>query len=497
MDTKKSKSTFKDNKSQKVDNKIKQQVKDEKNNKPIIVISLVLAIIVAIFAYWLVSKNNDKEQMKPTTDKNDVVEKEDAEEDDIVINEESEIIEYEKEYIKPVKVEKEEEPEVKYYSISYETNGGNDIEPQILTDTEITALVLPIKEGWVFQGWYKDNEFSEEFIFGDVLTEDIKIYAKWGKYVSYLYEQTLFEKENLVAEDEVIPFLSEEKLSEIPEGYVLGWFIEEIDEAGQVISSVEILEGTLLTEEIYSKFDTEEIVLTAKYLEKFNVEFFEDEETIEALYTAEVVEGREMPFTEVALVVTEKFEGIEDFGWYYLDENSRKWNVSVDQKANIGITKFYLDETYKLIYTEEPDEDVVITDEYKTTENGNIILKEENVSKDSYIKEEDIFKPLEKEGYEFIGWFLVDELTGEATEDMFTEETIIDGNKTYVAKWKQIIVEEVIEEKNEIFETPNEENEDAEFIEEENDEYSEEFLEDDSVLEPEDTVEVEQEIVEE
>lgn len=456
---KKIKSTSKVNKTVKVDNKIKQQVKEEKNNKKIIIISLILALLIAVFAYWQISKNSDKEEKKTTEDKNEVVEKEDDEiskEDEEEI--ESEFIEFVKENVKQIKVEKEElkeEEEVIYYSLSFETNGGNEIEKQILTQDEVTSLVLPIKEGWVFQGWYKDSEFAEAYTFGDVLTEDITIYAKWGKYISYMYEQTLYEKENIVSENEVIPFLSENNIESIPEGYVLGWFIENVDESGKVVSSVEVLEGTLLTEKVYSYFESDEITLTAKYLEKFNIEFFEDEVVTEALHTQEVVEGRVIPFEEVGAVVKEKFAEMEEFGWYYLDENSAKWNVSVEQKADKSITKFYLDETYTLIYTEEPDEDTVITEEDKTTPNGNIILKEENVSKDSQIKEEDIFKPLEKEGYEFVGWFLIDELTGEATEEMFTEETIIDGNKIYVAKWKEIIVDEVLENNTEVTEEDN------------------------------------------
>ena len=432
----------------KVDDKIKKEVKDEKDNKKIIIISLILAILIAVFAYWQISKNNDEKDKKPTENKNEVVEKvedqisvEDEEDDDKI---ESNFLDYVKEQIKPVKVEKEEEAK-KYYSISFETNGGNTIEEQILAQDEVTTLVLPLKEGWVFEGWYKDIELTEQYIFGEVLTEDITVYAKWGKYITYILEETLYEDENIVSENEIIPFLSEDKVGEVPNGMIIGWFIEEYDEAGELSYSKEIFEGTLLTEGIYSHFDSEEVILTAKYLEVFNVEFFESENAEEALHLQEVVEGREIPFEEVGTIVKEKFADIEDFGWYYLDEMGAKWNVSANQKADKLITKMYLDETYTLIYTEEPEEDRVITEDDKLAPNGNIILKEENVSKDSQIKEEDIFKPLEKEGYEFIGWFLIDELTGEATEEMFTEETIIDGNKIYVAKWKEVVSEDILD----------------------------------------------------
>lgn len=478
----------------KVDDKIKKEVKEEKeekDNKKIIIIALILALVVALFAYWQISKSEDKNENKPINN-NEVVDKEEeqiSDEEETKTDLDSNFIDYVKEQIKPVKVEKEEEV---YYSISFETNGGNIIDKQILTKDEITTLVLPLKENWVFQGWYKDVELTEAYTFGNVLTEDITVYAKWGKYVTYISDEAIYEKEIIVSENEVIPFLEEEKIGKTPEGYVLGWFIDKASDSGEIISSTEIFGGTLLTEAIYSQFDNEEIILTAKYLEKFNVEFFENENAVEALHVEAVVEGRTIPFEQAGLIVKEKFADIEDFGWYYLDENSIKWNVSANQKADKIITRLYLDETYTLIYTEEPDDDTIITEEDKLAPNGNIILKEENVSKDSQIKEEDIFKPLQKEGYEFIGWFLVDELTGETTEEMFTEETIIDGNKLYVAKWKEIILEEVLDENTENLEEPK-----LEEIIPEEDAINEVFEEEVDVVEDEQTSAITEEIVEE
>ena len=202
MQKKPIKSTTKTSKTVKVDSNIKQQVKDEKNNKKIIIISLILALLVAIFAYWQISKNNEEEVKKPTENKNDIVEKEDdSVEEENNDKDDSNFIGFVEEYVKPVKVDKDEETkeeEVIYYSLSFETNGGNVIEEQILMQNEVTSLVLPIKEGWVFQGWYADSDFTEAYTFGNVLTEDITIYAKWGKYISYMYQESLYEKENIV-----------------------------------------------------------------------------------------------------------------------------------------------------------------------------------------------------------------------------------------------------------------------------------------------------------
>lgn len=442
-----------------VDKKTKKVIKDEASNKKIIIISLVIALLLGVFAYWQVSKNNDDKDNK-TNNKKEITEKEETKDDEEdKVAEENEFYSYVKEHmIKPVKAEVEEEKvENTYYSLKFETNGGEPIDDQIITQDEVTSLQFPIKEGWVFQGWYKDESLKEEYTFGNALTEDTTVYAKWGKYISYLYEQSFYQNENLVSENEVIPFLSEEKTGEVPEGYELGWFVEVLDdETNEILVSFEIFENTLLTDKIYSNFKDGNVILTGKLLEKFNMEFFEDELATSALHVEEVVEGRQIPFEKVNNIVKEQIPELESFGWFYYDEDSIKWNVNAEQKATKEITKLYLDETYTLIYTEEIDDEYVAKEDDKFTTDGNLILKEETVSQDSQIKDEDIFKPSEKEGYDFIGWFLIDEVTG-GDGDMLTEETIIDGDKVYVGRWKEKGLEEVIEVMNLPIETESNE----------------------------------------
>ena len=46
--------------------------------------------------------------------------------------------------------------------------------------TKLTKPDDPIKEGYTFAGWYKDDELANEWDFDtDVVTEDITLYAKW------------------------------------------------------------------------------------------------------------------------------------------------------------------------------------------------------------------------------------------------------------------------------------------------------------------------------
>jgi uncharacterized repeat protein (TIGR02543 family) len=68
------------------------------------------------------------------------------------------------------------------YTVSFDTNGGNDVSPLIVTSGQtISAPTDPVKDGFVFKGWYTDNgTFENAFDFDStVITADITLYAYW------------------------------------------------------------------------------------------------------------------------------------------------------------------------------------------------------------------------------------------------------------------------------------------------------------------------------
>lgn len=71
------------------------------------------------------------------------------------------------------------------YMISFDSNGGTEV-LQITTDgtTTITAPDNPTKEGYVFAGWYLDNDtflnsFSAATLLDQGIISDLIVYAKW------------------------------------------------------------------------------------------------------------------------------------------------------------------------------------------------------------------------------------------------------------------------------------------------------------------------------
>ncbi|WP_368556330.1 BspA family leucine-rich repeat surface protein, partial [Enterococcus faecalis] len=75
-------------------------------------------------------------------------------------------------------------------SLSFDTVGGSEISP-IETNFGGTwaAPTAPKKEGYVFEGWYTDVEYTKEFDFGRVAIEPLTVYAKWAEEK----ETTVFE----------------------------------------------------------------------------------------------------------------------------------------------------------------------------------------------------------------------------------------------------------------------------------------------------------------
>lgn len=68
------------------------------------------------------------------------------------------------------------------YTVLFDTNGGNTIDPvKIVKHHTITEPAAPHKEGFVFDGWYTDNDtFLHQWSFEkDTVKEDMTLYSKW------------------------------------------------------------------------------------------------------------------------------------------------------------------------------------------------------------------------------------------------------------------------------------------------------------------------------
>lgn len=73
--------------------------------------------------------------------------------------------------------------EPKEYTITYEMNGANETFSPLTQryNETIYAPQTPTKNGFVFDGWYKDTKFEKAFNFTVMPPKSITIYAKWVK----------------------------------------------------------------------------------------------------------------------------------------------------------------------------------------------------------------------------------------------------------------------------------------------------------------------------
>lgn len=78
-------------------------------------------------------------------------------------------------------VEKQQPPKpVNYFTLTFDTDKAEEIKPITKEENSIIDLnqYLPKKEGYIFDGWYKDKELKEK-ITQVKLTKDMTVYAKW------------------------------------------------------------------------------------------------------------------------------------------------------------------------------------------------------------------------------------------------------------------------------------------------------------------------------
>ena len=82
-----------------------------------------------------------------------------------------------------------------YIIVTFYTNGAPSIESQQI-DTEggkVNEPIAPTKVGYVFDNWYTDPTFENEFDFDKEIDQDITLYANWNakKYsITYCYEDS-------------------------------------------------------------------------------------------------------------------------------------------------------------------------------------------------------------------------------------------------------------------------------------------------------------------
>ena len=66
------------------------------------------------------------------------------------------------------------------HTVTFNSNGGTEIAPkEVVNGLKIKAPSTPIKDKYLFKGWYETATFDKEFDFNTPITSDMTLYALW------------------------------------------------------------------------------------------------------------------------------------------------------------------------------------------------------------------------------------------------------------------------------------------------------------------------------
>jgi uncharacterized repeat protein (TIGR02543 family) len=73
-------------------------------------------------------------------------------------------------------------------TVGYDSNGGSAVDGQIVFSGDPTSEPpAPVRPGYVFAGWYIDPELTIPWNFGDPVTSDMTLYAKWEQELPEIF----------------------------------------------------------------------------------------------------------------------------------------------------------------------------------------------------------------------------------------------------------------------------------------------------------------------
>ncbi|MGD9679352.1 MAG: leucine-rich repeat protein, partial [Vulcanibacillus sp.] len=287
-------------------------------------------------------------------------------------------------------------------TITFDSNGGSTIEPiQVETDSIVSAPSAPIKNDYLFMGWFLDTELTQVFSFETPVQTNIILYAKWeplsanmftiqfvtngGTYVSPIHVEA-----NILASEPTPPTKSDFQFG--------GWYLD--NQLSQPFS--------------FTTFIQENITLYAKWIQ-LNVPLC----TIQFITDGgSFISPIQVPINSIANAPTPPTKAKHQFlGWYLDTEFLYQFDFNDPITTHITL---YARWSNPII------ESFLVTFE---TNGGDPI-------QDQYIIENYLLtKPIPtKLGYEFVNWYQDDQLT-----ILFDFDQTITQAYTLYAKWNPVV----------------------------------------------------------
>ncbi|MDO5569310.1 MAG: InlB B-repeat-containing protein [bacterium] len=282
--------------------------------------------------------------------------------------------------------------EIVKHTVTFNSNGGNDINSQLIVHNSTASTPAnPTKEGYIFSGWYLDNNLYD---FSALVTNDITLTAHYTEvivdYITHTVEFNTLGGNNISSQEIIHQGLIAMPTIPTKEGYTFtGWYYN----------------NNLYN---FNMSVTSDITLNARWeiippsIQSYTVTF--DTQTNITIANQTVEEN------ETIIIPTNPTRGGYIFlGWYY---NQYLYDFNTPVTSNM---------TLVAKWQEIPKYTVDFSDE----DNNQISSTE--VSSGSPVN---IPVAPQKDGYEFIGWYLNDEA--------YDFTTPITNNVTLTAKFTEL-----------------------------------------------------------
>ena len=286
------------------------------------------------------------------------------------------------------------------YTVTFDTGYGSKVESASVPEYgKVAAPESPTRDGYAFDGWYKEATFNNQFNFStEIITSDTTLYAKWSKlyYITFLVEG------------------SEPIVKSVKEGATL----TDVP----VVPPVEGMTGTW-DRSTFTNIRTDITVNAIYTVQTFTVNFY---------YTQPGATG---------LILIGSFENIP-YGCNFAEEYSAQIAaLDVPKELPDNHTHFVgWDQTFESVKSDLEITAVYATNKYDVTfdlnytpEDGSSVYHvAEDITYDAIVSAPAAAP--EREGYEFDGWYRQPSCT---TAWDFNNSRV-EGDTTLYAKWVRL-----------------------------------------------------------
>lgn len=350
----------------------------------------------------------------------------------------------------------------KVLEVTFDCNGGTTIAAQDITYGEkVSKPTNPQKAGYIFVGWYADSTLTDDYSFGNPVTESMVIYAKWELNYSALQEALDAAKAKL-ADPDFIPSKTDSTMANYKEVYdranamCTNKNAASVDDIARMITELEKAEGQLQTRELIVTFDSNEGTQVASSTllygdkvkqpanpEKAEYEFagwYVDESFTIAYDFGKAVKAEitlyakwKVDYTELEKVIKEAETDLSNpaFTEQYDEASIQQYSDCVKQAMLMAEndTCKVAAEAEVMVHTLRSIKANLKKAEFLVTfvSNGGTEVAVQSVTYDSIVTEPD--NPT-KAGYVFAGWF-----TSEDLNHAYNFETPVRGTVILYAKW--------------------------------------------------------------